>query len=68
MRVLEGTYLILIAGLVIGVPVAATSQPVGSPFSWSVAIQQGGTLAGILLALLLVTMAAGRFLSRKKVD
>lgn len=68
MRVLQATYLFLIAGLVIGVPVAATSQPVGSPFSWSVAIQQGGTLAGILLALLLVTLAAGRWVSRKKGD
>lgn len=60
MKIFETIYLVLLAALVIGVPIAATSRPAGESFSWLRALEQGGIVAGIVAVLFVCNLIAGR--------
>ena len=65
MRTFEIIHLLLIAGLVFGVPVAATARPAGQEFSWSLALQQAGVVALIFVVLLALNFVIARLVSRR---
>ena len=65
MKIFETIYLLLIAGLVFGVPVAATARPDGQEFSWSLALKQAGVVTLILVVLFTLNFVVARFVSRR---
>jgi hypothetical protein len=65
MRVFETIHLLLIAGLVFGVPVAGATRPIGQEFSWSSALAQAGVVALILVVLLSLNFVAARLALRR---
>jgi hypothetical protein len=65
MRIFETIHLLLMAGLVFGVPIAGTSRPAGQEFSWNVALQQSGVAALILILLIGLNLVVARVVSRR---
>jgi len=65
MKISEVIHLLLIAGLVFGVPVAATTRPLGQEFSWDLALKQAGVVALVLLLLLALNFVVARLASRR---
>jgi hypothetical protein len=65
MRIFEIIYLLLIAGFLFGVPVAATARPAGQEFSWSLALTQAGVVALTLAVLFTLNFVVVRFVSRR---
>ena len=51
MRIFEIIYLLLIAGLLFGVPAAATIRPPGQDFSWLLALKQAGLVTLMMRAI-----------------
>jgi hypothetical protein len=64
MRIFEVIQLVLIFGLVFGVPIAATTHP-GQEFSWILALKQGGIVTLILVALLALNFVIWCVVSRR---
>ena len=64
-RIFETIHLLLMAGLVFGVPIAGTSCPAGQEFSWNVALQQSGVAALILILLIALNLVVARWASRR---
>jgi len=65
MKVFEVIHLVLIAGLVCGVPVAATTHPADQEFSWILALKQGGVATLILVTLLVLNFVVARLVARR---
>lgn len=65
MKVFEIIYLLLIAGFVFGVPVAATARPSGQEFSWILALKQAGIVTLVLTVLFVLNLVVARFVSRR---
>ena len=66
MKAFETVHLLLIAALLFGVPVAATSRPPGTPFSLQRALTQAAVTAGIVLALGALNFLAARWFARRQ--
>jgi hypothetical protein len=64
-KIFETIYLLLIAGFVFGVPVAATARPAGQEFSWWLALTQAGVATLIFAVLFVLNFVVARFVSRR---
>lgn len=64
MKAFEVIQLILFAGLLIGVPVAATTRQPGESFSWVRSLTQAGVAAGFFVVLLAINFFAARIYCR----
>jgi hypothetical protein len=65
MKIFEVIHLLLIAGLLFGVPVAATTRPPGQAFSWNVSLKQAGVVTLVFVALLALNFVLARVASRR---
>ena len=65
MKIFEVIHLLLIAGLVFGVPVAATTRPPGQEFSWMLSLKQAGIVTLVFVVLLALNFVVARLVSRR---
>lgn len=69
MKIFEVVNYLLMAGLLFGIPVAASTRPSGQEFSWIQSLKQAGIVTLILGALLalnfVVARVAARLVSRR---
>ena len=65
MKVLEIIHYLLMAGLLFGVPIAASRPPPGQDFSWAQSLKQAGITTLILGALLVLNVMVARVVARR---
>ncbi len=65
MKIFETIHVLLMAGFLFGVPVAATMRPDGQAFSWSRALTQAGVITLILFVLLALNFVVARLVLRR---
>ena len=65
MKVFEIVNYVLMAGLLFGVPVAASTRPPGQEFSWMQSLKQAGIATLIFAALLVLNFVVARVVARR---
>lgn len=66
MKIFETIHLLLLAALVIGVPIAATTRLSGQDLMFSQAVKQAGVTVAVLGLLLVLNFFVARLFSARK--